>query len=261
MMRVQENTQWRTGQSSRLLAIACFTLTLMAGAVPAAKPEDVGMSTDRLLRVREAVQRHLDAGALPGAVTLVARNGKIVHFEAHGLIDVEAKRPMPKDGVFRLASMSKPITAVAVMMLIEEGKVRLTDQVSRFIPEFKSAKVAIAKPAAASSAVAPPVTAAPGAPAAGPGAGPGAPAAGRGGGRGGRGGPPVELEVVNASRDITVRDLLTHTSGLMTSNGPVNGASLAGTASHARRQRHAGHLHPAAWRRSARLPARYALAV
>ena len=110
------------------------------------------MSTERLARVREAVQRHLDAGALPGAVTLVARNGRIVHFEAHGLIDVEAKKPMPKDGVFRLASMSKPITAVAVMMLIEEGKVRLTDPVSRFIPEFKSAKVAIAKPARAGAA-------------------------------------------------------------------------------------------------------------
>ncbi len=122
------------------------------------------MSTDRLGRVREAVKRHLDAGALPGTVTLVARNGRIAHFEAHGLIDVEAKKPMPKDGVFRLASMSKPITAVAVMMLIEEGKVRLTDPVSRFIPEFKSAKVAIAKPAATSSS-----GAAPAAPAAGSG--------------------------------------------------------------------------------------------
>ena len=127
---------------------------------------------------------------------------------------------MPKDGVFRLASMSKPITAVAVMMLVEEGKVRLTDPVSRFIPEFKSAKVAIAKPAAASSSR----RSASRLRRAGPGAAP----AGQGGGRGGRGrgGPPVELEVVNATRDITVRDLLTHTSGLMTSGGPVNGASL-----------------------------------
>jgi CubicO group peptidase (beta-lactamase class C family) len=206
-----------------LLGIACLTLTLRAGTVAPAKPEEVGLSAERLGRVREAVQRHLDAGALPGTVTLVARNGRIAHFEAHGLIDVEAKKPMPKDGVFRLASMSKPITAVAVMMLIEEGKVRLTDPVSRFIPEFKSAKVAIAKPAATSSS-----GAAPAAPAAGPGAAP----AGQGGGRGGRGrgGPPVELEIINANRDITVRDLLTHTSGLMTSGGPVNGASQAGAA-------------------------------
>jgi CubicO group peptidase (beta-lactamase class C family) len=204
-----------------LLGTVCLTLTLTAaGGVPTGKAEDVGMSTERVTRIREAVQRHLDAGALPGAVTLVARNGRVVHFEAHGLIDVEAKRPMPKDGVFRLASMSKPITAVAVMMLVEEGKIRLTDPVSRFIPEFKSAKVAVPKQtSAAAPATSGPAVQAPPTPAVGP-----APAGGRG--RGGRG-PAVELEVVNAARDITVRDLLTHTSGLMTSGGPVNGASMA----------------------------------
>ncbi len=94
---------------------------------------------------------------------------------------------MPKDAIFRLASMSKPIGAVAVMMMIEEGKVRLNDPVSRFIPEFKQARVAVPKPGAAP--------------------------AGRG-----RGGPPPEVDLVDA-RPITVRDLLTHTSGLM-SSGP-----------------------------------------
>ena len=193
--------------SLTLLGIASLTaLTFAAGGVPAGKPEEVGMSSDRLTKVHEAVKRHIDGGALPGVVTLVARNGRIVHFEAQGVIDVEAKKPMPKDGVFRLASMSKPVTAVAVMMLIEEGKVRLTDPVSRFIPEFKSAKVAVPKPGAAGA------TAAPAAP---------------GGGRG-RGGPPVEVEIVNANRDITVRDLLTHTSGLMTIGGPANGQAQAG---------------------------------
>jgi CubicO group peptidase (beta-lactamase class C family) len=142
------------------------------------------------MRVREAVQRHIDAKAVSGAVTLVARNGRIAHLEAHGLIDIEAKRPMPKDGIFRLASMSKPITAVAVMMLIEEGKIRLNDPVSRFIPEFKAMKVAVPK-----GGVEPPA----------------APA----GGRGGRGGPPVEVDLVPANREITIRDLLTHGSGLM----------------------------------------------
>jgi len=174
--------------------LAAFTLPLKAGAgaVGTGKPEDVGMSSDRLARVKEAVQRQIDAGALPGAVTLVARRGKVVHFEAHGLNDVEAKKPMAKDAIFRLASMSKPITAVAVMMMIEEGKVRLSDPVSRFIPEFKQAMVAVPKPGAAAPA-------------------PG----GRGGGRGG---PPPEVDLV-ASRPITIRDLLTHTSGLM-SGGP-----------------------------------------
>jgi CubicO group peptidase (beta-lactamase class C family) len=202
------------------LGITCLTLTLTAaGAVPTGKAEDVGMSTERLERIREAVKRHIDAGALPGAVTLVARNGRIVHFEAHGVIDVEAKRVMPKDGVFRLASMSKPITAVAVMMLVEEGRIRLNDPVSRFIPEFKSARVAVPKQSAAAGSSAPGTTAPP--------APPGQAAGPEGGrGRGGRG-QAVELELINATRAITVRDLLTHTSGLMTSGGPANGASMA----------------------------------
>ena len=112
---------------------------LAAGVVPTGKPEDVGFSSERLGRIKEAVQRHIDSGNVPGAVTLVARRGKVVHFEAHGLNDVEARKPMPKDAIFRLASMSKPIAATAVMLMIEEGKVRLNDPVSRFIPEFKQA--------------------------------------------------------------------------------------------------------------------------
>jgi len=187
-----------------LLAVAVSTLPLIAGAgavSSAAKAEDVGMSSERLARIREAVRRHVDSGALPGVVTLVARRGKIAHFEAHGLIDVEAKRAMPKDGVFRLASMSKPITAAAVMMLLEEGKIRLTDPVSRYIPEFANAKVAVARPGRAG--------------------GGGPPAAGPGGPGGGRG-APAPVDVVTSTRDITIRDLLTHTSGLM-SGGLGNG--------------------------------------
>lgn len=185
-----------------VLALAAVTLPLFAaGAVSSAgKAEDVGLSTERLARIKDAVQRHLDARSLPGAVTLVARRGRIAHFEAHGVIDVETKRPMPRDGIFRLASMSKPITAVAVMMLVEEGKIRLSDPVSRFIPEFAGARVAIPRPRRAG------------------GAGPGGPPPP--GGRDG-GGTPPPVDVVTASRDITVRDLLTHTSGLM-SGGPGN---------------------------------------
>ncbi len=170
-------------------------LSLHAGSVMTAKPEEVGLSSERLARIHDAVQRHIDAGSLSGAVTLVARHGKIAHLEAHGLMDLESKRPMPKNGVFRLASMSKPVTAVAVMMLVEEGKVRLNDPVSRFIPEFKSMKVAVAKPGARGGSAA----AAPGGP----------------GGRGGRSGPPPEVDLVSATREITVRDLLTHGSGLL----------------------------------------------
>ena len=177
-----------------LLVCACAGLSLHgAGSVAMAKPEDVGLSSERLMRVHEAVQRHIDAGSLSGAVTLVARHGKIAHLDAHGLMDVESKKAMPKDGVFRLASMSKPITAVAVMMMVEEGKVRLNDPVSRFIPEFKSMKVAVPKPNSRGGGAAP--------------AGPGGP--------GGRGGPPPEVDLVSATREITIRDLLTHGSGLL----------------------------------------------
>jgi len=176
-----------------LVAVATVPLT-MALVPTAPKPEEVGLSSERLHRIHDAVQRHIDAKDVSGAVTLVARKGRIAHFEAHGLMDVESNKPMPKDGIFRLASMSKPITGAAVMMLVEEGKVRLNDPVSRFIPEFKNLnKVAVPKP------------------------GPAAGGAGRGGAAaaGGRGGPPPEFDTVSASREITIKDLLTHGSGLM----------------------------------------------
>src|SRR5688572_1744924 len=188
---------------TKLLSIAALVassaaLVTAGGSVPSGKPEEAGFSTERLGRIKEAVQRHITAGQVPGVVTLVSRRGKVVHFETHGLNDVEARKPMPKDAIFRLASMSKPITATAVMMMIEEGKVRLNDPVSRFIPEFAGAKLALPRPGRAG------------------GAAPGGP--GAGGGRG----APAPIDVVTAARDITVRDLLTHTSGLM-SGGPGNG--------------------------------------
>jgi CubicO group peptidase (beta-lactamase class C family) len=176
------------------LAVSLLVATLAAGSVPTAKPEEVGLSTERLKRAGEAVQRHIVAGNVSGAVTLVARRGRIAYFEAQGMQDLETKKPMPKNGIFRLASMSKPITGVAVMMLVEEGKIRLTDPVSRFIPEFKALnKVAVARPGGGGG---------------GRGGGGGATAAG------GRGNAPPAFDVVTATREITVRDLLTHTSGL-----------------------------------------------
>jgi CubicO group peptidase (beta-lactamase class C family) len=189
----------RLGRPRRWLAYALIAL----GAVPATlalvptapKPEEVGFSSERLQRVHDAVQRHIDAKELSGVVTLVARRGRVAHFEGQGLMDIESKKPMPKDGIFRLASMSKPITGAAVMMLIEEGKIRLTDPVSRFIPEFKNLnKVAVPKPGAQPGG------------AGGRGAAPGG---------GGRGGAAPDFDTVSASREITIRDLLTHTSGLL----------------------------------------------
>src|SRR2546423_6953014 len=103
---------------------------LPAGLATAAKPEDVGVASDRLQRIHETMQRHIDAGDIAGAVTLVARRGRIGHFEAHGLMDLSSRKPMTKDAIFRLASMSKPVTAVAILMLFEEGKLRLNDPVS-----------------------------------------------------------------------------------------------------------------------------------
>ena len=128
-----------------LIAFVAITLTLTA-AVPSGRPEEVGLSTERLQRVNEVVQRYIAAKEISGAVTVVTRRGRVAHFETHGLMDVESKTPMRKDGIFRMASMTKPVTGVAVLMLVEEGKVRLTDPVSRFIPEFKDTQVAIAKP-------------------------------------------------------------------------------------------------------------------
>jgi CubicO group peptidase (beta-lactamase class C family) len=165
------------------MLIAIVALTLTIAAVPAGKPEDVGLSSERLQRITQLIQRYIDAKEITGAVTVVSRKGRVAHFEAHGLMDVERSIPMRKDGIFRMASMTKPVVGVAVLMMLEEGKVRLTDPVSRFIPEFKNATIAIEKPAAP------------------------------GGGRGGAATAP-EIYTIPAARDITVRDLLTHTSGL-----------------------------------------------
>jgi len=174
------------------LAVAALAFALTVAAVPSGKPEDVGLSSERLQRINQVIQRYVEAKDLAGAVTVVARRGRIAYFEAQGSMDIEHNVPMRKDAIFRMASMSKPVTGVAILMLMEEGKLRLTDPVSKFIPEFKDTKVAMEKPAA-------------------PGATPE-------GGRG-RGAAPAEIYTVPANREITIRDLMTHTSGLE-SGGP-----------------------------------------
>jgi CubicO group peptidase (beta-lactamase class C family) len=179
--------KWTTIAISAVLAV----LPAAAASVQAAKPEELGFSTERLERIDETIERHIAAGDISGGVTLVARRGRIAHFQAHGLMDLDSKKPMPKDALFRIASMSKPITGAAILMLLEEGKIRLTDPVSKFIPEFKGMKVAVVRE--------------------------GAPAAGRGGAA-----PEPQFYAIPANREITIRDLLTHVSGLV--SGPVSTA-------------------------------------
>ena len=151
-----------------LLAAA---LTAPAQELSTAKPESVGLSSERLERIATNVQRAIDEKRIAGAVTLVARRGHIAWLKAQGMQDREASKPMPTDAIFRICSMSKAITSLAVMMLYEEGNFLLDDPVSKYIPEFKNPKVLV-KPAT---------------------------------------GPTYTIP---ATKEITIRNLLTHTSGL-----------------------------------------------
>jgi len=139
------------------------------------------------------IERRIAAGDVAGAVAIVARKGKVVHHIAQGVMDLESRQPMTTGSMFRIASMTKPVIGVAIMMLVEEGKLHLNDPVSRHIPEFADMKVAVARPA---------------------------------GGRGaGAGGAQPQFYTVPAQRAITVKDLLTHVSGL--GSGPMGNSDIA----------------------------------
>lgn len=112
-----------------------------AGELPITSAEDVGMSPEKLAQVKPAVQALIDNGKIAGASVIVARKGKIVLFENFGMMDRDAKKPMQPDTIFRIYSMTKPITSAAAMMLYEEEKLSLDDPVSKYIPKFKSLKV------------------------------------------------------------------------------------------------------------------------
>jgi CubicO group peptidase (beta-lactamase class C family) len=163
------------GQNRKLIPVLLGFLLLnivsIAQELPTVKPESVGLSSERLERIGAAVQRSVDDKRIAGAVTLVIRRGHVAWFKAQGMADREAAKPMPTDAMFRICSMTKPITSVAVMMLYEEGKFLLDDPVSKYLPEFKDAKVYV-KPASG------------------------------------------EPYTIPASKPITIRDLLRHTSGL-----------------------------------------------
>ena len=139
--------------------------------LPAAKPESVGLSSARLERIGAAVQKDVDAKRVAGAVTLVVRHGQVAWFDARGMADREDGKPMPKDAIFRICSMSKPIVSTAVMMLYEEGRFLLEDPVSKYLPEFRNPRVLV-KPAS------------------------------------------DQPYTIPATKEITIRDLLRHTSGL-----------------------------------------------
>jgi CubicO group peptidase (beta-lactamase class C family) len=154
-----------------LISAVCFVATLFAQDLPKAKPEAEGFSSERLERIGAAVQRSIDDKRVAGAVTLVMRHGNVVWFKGQGMLDREAGKAMPTDALFRICSMSKPVTSVAVMMLYEDGKFLLDEPISKYLPEFKNPKVLV-KP------------------------------------------EKGEAYAIPAAREITIRDLLRHTSGL-----------------------------------------------
>src|SRR5215218_356914 len=151
--------------------------------LPAASPESVGLSSERLQRVDRVMKEYVDQGRISGVVTIVVRHGKAAHLQSYGRLDVEKNAPMQKDTIFRIASMSKAVTSVAALMLLEDGRLLLSDPVSKFIPAYKNTTVAVAPPTGAAS------------------------------------NSPVA--VAPAKREITIRDLLTHTSGVSYGTGPA----------------------------------------
>ena len=154
-----------------LVCLLASAFAVAAQELPSAKPESVGLSSERLERIASKVQQEIDHKRIAGAVTLVARHGKVAWFKSQGMQDREAGKAMRNDTIFRICSMTKPITSLAVMMLYEDGRFLLEDPVSKFLPEFKNPKVLV-KPASG------------------------------------------EPYTIPAAREITIRDLLTHTSGL-----------------------------------------------
>ena len=149
-------------------------------SLPVVEPEEVGFSTERLARIRPAMQKYVDEQKVPCMITFVARHGKIVHFEGVGYMDIESKQPVRKDAFFRLWSNTKPITGVATMILVEYGLLNLDDPISKYIPAFKNPRVRNLNPAGAEDPTR----------------------------------TNVMMPTVPARREITVRDCLRNTTGL-----------------------------------------------
>ncbi len=166
-----------------------MVLALPAGAAKlprVLKPEEVGMDAGRLARLEKAMQQYVEDDKIAGMVTLIIRDGRVAQLKNYGSLDLAKKTQMPADAIFRIASQSKAVTSVAAMILLEEGKLLLTDPVSKYIPEFKKTKVAVKEEGKES------------------------------------------YSVIPANREVTIRDLLTHTSGVSYGDGPAKAEYEAG---------------------------------
>jgi CubicO group peptidase (beta-lactamase class C family) len=126
-----------------LLGILLAAAALCQSLPMASLPEDVGLSSQRLERVRTQMKADVEKGRIPGAVLLIARNGKIARLDAVGFQERKTQTPMKSDSIFRIASMSKPITSVAIMILAEEGKLDIGAPVAQYLPEFRDVKVGV----------------------------------------------------------------------------------------------------------------------
>jgi len=124
-----------------ILAAGLATVGMLPAHAAETPPEMQGFSPERLNRIASVMKAEIEKGTMPGAVSLISRNGKIVHLEAHGYLDAAKTKPMGKNAVFRAFSMTKPLTSVAAMSLVEQGKISLRDPISTWMPEFKEMKV------------------------------------------------------------------------------------------------------------------------
>jgi CubicO group peptidase (beta-lactamase class C family) len=158
------------------MLVLVFSFLAVAQNLPRATPAEVGFSAERLDHIAQVLREDVDKGLVPGSILLVARHGKIAYFESVGTLNPATKAPMTKDAIFRIFSMSKPVTTVSAMMLVEEGKLALSDPVAKYIPQFGKVKVGVDKPDPA-------------------------------------GGKAI-LDLVAPRRPITIQDLMRHTSGI-----------------------------------------------
>lgn len=157
------------------LLFAASASIAFAQGLPTAKPEEVGLSSTRLAALKTSLQAEVDKGKIPGAVVMILRNGKLAYSETIGYQDKATGKALKQDAIFRIYSMTKPMTSIGAMMLVEDGKIQLTDPISKYLPEFAKMGVSVAKTDAAGV---------------------------------------VSYDIVPANRPITVQDLLRHTSGI-----------------------------------------------
>lgn len=157
----------------RVLILLLIPFTVIFAEVKIVEPESVGLSSSRLNHIDNLINSHIEEKKIAGAVVLVARHGEIAYFKASGMADID--KPMKRDTIFRIVSMTKPLTSTAIMLLYEEGKLLLSDPVSKYIPEFQNQKVLKALPD----------------------------------------GSKFEYKLIPPKREVTIRDLLSHSSGIL----------------------------------------------